>query len=355
MQTKEMNKKITLANKLISVDSPAYIIAEMSGNHNMDYDRAVRIIEAAAKAGADAIKVQTYTADTITLNCDLPDFQIGQGTLWDGQTFHSLYEKAYTPWDWQPKLQQVATKLGLDFFSSPFDPTSVDFLAGLDVPAYKVASFEITDIPLLRKIAMQGKPVIISTGIATVEDIELALKTCHDAGNDNVILLKCCSAYPSPYEEINLATMTDMSERFNCLTGLSDHTLGYAVSLSAVAMGARVIEKHLTLSRADGGVDAAFSMEPEEFGEMVKNIRIAEKSKGTVIYELTDKQKSSRDFSRSLYIARDMKKGEAFTPENVRSVRPGFGLHTKYYDEILGKKVTKDVPMGTRLSWDIVE
>ena len=350
-----MNHEIKIGNSIISNDSRTYIIAEMSGNHNMDYNRAVEIVHAAKEAGADAIKLQTYTADTITLDCDAPCFQITQGTLWDGTTLHKLYEEAYTPWDWQPKLKELANSLGMDCFSSPFDPTSVDFLEEMNVPAYKIASFEITDIPLIRKVAKTGKPVIISTGIATVEDIELALKTCKEAGNENVILLKCSSAYPAPYESINLNTMVDMAKKFDCTVGLSDHTMGSAVSVAAAAMGAKVIEKHLTLRRADGGVDSAFSMEPEEFKEMVDNIRIVEKAKGIVSYDLTDKQVSQRTFSRSLFIAKDMKAGDILNETNMRSVRPANGLHTKYYDELLGKKVTRDVKMGEPLSWDMVE
>ncbi len=292
-----MNHEIKIGNRVLNNDSQTYIIAEMSGNHNMDYERAVKIVKAAKEAGADAIKLQTYTADTITLDSDAPCFQITQGTLWDGTTLHKLYEEAYTPWDWQPKLKELAESLGLDCFSSPFDFTSVDFLEKMDVPAYKIASFEITDVPLIKKVAKTGKPVIISTGIATVEDIELALKTCKEAGNENVILLKCSSAYPAPYESINLNTMVDMADKFGCIMGLSDHTMGSAVSIAAVAMGAKVIEKHLTLARADGGVDAAFSMEPQEFKEMVEGIRNVEKAKGIVSYDLTDKQKSQRTFS----------------------------------------------------------
>ena len=350
-----MNHEIKIGNNVISENSKTYIIAEMSGNHNMDYNRAVEIVHAAKEAGADAIKLQTYTADTITLDCDAPCFQITQGTLWDGTTLHKLYEEAYTPWDWQPKLKELANSLGMDCFSSPFDPTSVDFLEKMDVPAYKIASFEITDIPLIRKVASTGKPVIISTGIATVEDIELALKTCKEAGNENVILLKCSSAYPAPYESINLNTMVDMAKKFDCTVGLSDHTMGSAVSVAAAAMGAKVIEKHLTLRRADGGVDSAFSMEPEEFKEMVDNIRIIEKAKGVVSYDLTEKQKTQRTFSRSLFIAKDMKAGDVLDETNMRSVRPANGLHTKYYDELLGKRVTRDVKMGEPLSWDMVE
>ncbi len=350
-----MNKKIKIENHIISESAPAYIIAEMSGNHNMDFNRAVRIMEAAKESGADAIKIQTYTADTITLNCDSSYFQITQGTLWDGTTLHKLYEEAYTPWEWQPKLKQIANEMGLDFFSSPFDGTSVDFLEEMNVPAYKIASFEITDIPLIKKIAGLGKPVIISTGIAKLSDIELALETCRQAGNEDVILLKCCSAYPTPYEDINLRTMVSMAETFDCLTGLSDHTMGSTVAGASVALGGRVVEKHLTLSRAEGGVDSAFSMEPHEFKKMVDDIRIIEKALGKVTYDLTDKQLAEREHSRSLFIAKDMKAGEAFTPENLRSVRPGFGLHTKYYEEILGKKVKKDVTLGTPMSWDLID
>jgi pseudaminic acid synthase len=350
-----VNHEIKIGNRVLNKDSQTYIIAEMSGNHNMDYNRAVKIVEAAKEAGADAIKLQTYTADTITLNSDAPCFQITQGTLWDGTTLHKLYEEAYTPWDWQPKLKELANSLGMDCFSSPFDFTSVDFLEKMDVSAYKIASFEITDVPLIKKVASTGKPVIISTGIATVEDIELAIKTCKDAGNENVILLKCSSAYPAPYESINLNTMVDMADKFGCIMGLSDHTMGSAVSIAAVAMGAKVIEKHLTLARADGGVDAAFSMEPAEFKEMVEGIRNVEKAKGIVSYDLTDKQKSQRTFSRSLFIAADIKAGEILTPENLRSVRPANGLHTKYYEELLGRKVTRDCKYGEPMSWDMVE
>jgi pseudaminic acid synthase len=350
-----VNHEIKIGNRVLNKDSQTYIIAEMSGNHNMDYNRAVKIVEAAKEAGADAIKLQTYTADTITLNSDAPCFQITQGTLWDGTTLHKLYEEAYTPWDWQPKLKELANSLGMDCFSSPFDFTSVDFLEKMDVSAYKIASFEITDVPLIKKVASTGKPVIISTGIATVEDIELAIKTCKDAGNENVILLKCSSAYPAPYESINLNTMVDMADKFGCIMGLSDHTMGSAVSIAAVAMGAKVIEKHLTLARTDGGVDAAFSMEPQEFKEMVEGIRNVEKAKGIVSYDLTDKQKSQRTFSRSLFIAADIKAGEVLTPENLRSVRPANGLHTKYYEELLGRKVVRDCKYGEPMSWDMVE
>ena len=350
-----MNHRISIADNIISNDSKTYIIAEMSGNHNMDFDRAVRIVHAAKDAGADAIKLQTYTADTITLDCDDKCFQITQGTLWDGTTLYKLYKQAYTPWEWQPKLQSIAEDIGLDFFSSPFDFTSVDFLEEMNVPAYKIASFEITDIPLIRKVAALGKPVIISTGIATLADIELAIKTCRDVGNENVVLLKCCSAYPTPYEDINLRTMVNLGSTFDCIIGLSDHTMGDTVAVSSVALGAKVVEKHLTLNRADGGVDSAFSMEPMEFKEMVEHIRIAEKALGTVTYELTDKQKGEREHARSLFIAENMKAGDILNEDNMKSVRPGNGLHTKYYDELIGKRIARDVKMGTPLSWDLIE
>ncbi|MCR4650618.1 MAG: pseudaminic acid synthase [Lachnospiraceae bacterium] len=349
-----MNKEIRIGDRLISEDSPSYIIAEMSGNHNGDINRAFALIEAAAEAGADAVKIQTYTADTITLNCDKEDFQIKYGTIWDGVTLYQLYSEAGTPYEWQPALMAKAKETGITLFSSPFDETAVDLLESMEVPAYKIASFEITDIPLIRRVASTHKPVIISTGIAYPEDIELALSTCAEAGNEDVILLKCCSAYPSPYEDINLRVMSDMKDRFDIMTGLSDHTLGHLVSGAAVAMGARVIEKHLTLRRADGGPDAEFSMEPEEFAAMVRDIRTIEKAMGKVTYELTDKQKKNRAFSRSLYIAEDMKAGDILTPENLRSVRPGYGMHTKYYEEMLGKRVKKDVSLGTRMSEDLI-
>ena len=350
-----MNKEIFLGNRLICEEEPAFIIAEMSGNHLMDFDRAVAIMQAAKDAGADAIKLQTYTPDSITLNCDDPCFQITQGTIWDGTSLYKLYETAYTPWEWQPKLKQIAEKMGLIFFSAPFDFASVDFLEEMDVPAYKVASPEITDIPLLKKIARVGKPIIISTGVAYMADIELALKTCKEAGNDQVILMKCTSAYPAPYEDTNLKVSPSMRETFDCIVGLSDHTLGGAVAGAGVALGAKVIEKHLTLRRADGGPDAAFSMEPEEFKEMTEHIRMIEKAMGKITYELTPKQKKTREHSRSLCVAKDMKAGDIFTPENLRSVRPACGLHTLYYEEILGKKITRDAKLGTPMSWDLVE
>lgn len=350
-----MEKEIRIGRHVISENSPTFIVAEMSANHNMDFDRAVAILQAAKDAGADAVKIQTYTADTITLNCDSPCFQITQGTLWDGTTLYKLYQSAFTPWEWQPKLKAAAEEMGLEFFSSPFDFSSVDFLEEMGVPAYKVASFEITDIPLIKKIAQTGKPIIIATGIARLSDIELALKTCKDAGNEKVILLKCTSSYPAPYEDINLRTMPSMGETFDCLVGLSDHSMGSAVAGAAVALGARMVEKHLTLSRADGGADAAFSMEPAEFKEMVDNIRKIEPALGKVTYDLTPKQAREREHSRSLFVAKDMRAGEIFTPENLRSVRPADGLHTMYYEELLGKRIKRDAKLGTPLSWDLID
>lgn len=349
-----MEKEIRIGNKVISEDSPTFIVAEMSGNHNMDFDRAVEILKAAREAGADAVKIQTYTADTITLDCDDPCFQITQGTLWDGITLHKLYQTAYTPWEWQPRLKRMAEDMGLILFSSPFDFSSVDFLEEMEVPAYKIASFEITDIPLIRKVARLGKPVILATGIARLADIELAVQTCREEGNNQVILLKCCSAYPTPYEDVNLRTIPHMAETFHCLTGLSDHTMGTAVATGAVALGARMVEKHMTLRRSDGGPDTAFSMEPQEFREMVDNIRILEKALGKVSYDLSDKQIREREHSRSLFVARDMKAGEVFTPENLRSVRPADGLHTRFYEQLLGRKITRDAKLGTPMTWDLV-
>lgn len=350
-----MNRKIRIGNHVLDKDSPAFIVAEMSANHNMDFDRAVEIIHAAKDAGADAVKIQTYTADTITLNSDAPCFQITQGTLWDGITLHKLYRKAYTPWEWQADLKKAAEEVGLEFFSSPFDFSSVDFLEELDVPAYKVASFEITDIPLIRKIALLGKPVILATGVARLADIELAVETCRKAGNEDVVLLKCTSAYPTPYGDVNLKTMPSMGETFDCLVGLSDHTMGSAVAGAAVALGAKMVEKHLTLRRADGGADGAFSMEPEEFREMVDNIRKIEQALGRVTYDLTPGQEREREHSRSLFVAEDMKAGEVFTPRNLRSVRPADGLHTKHYEELLGKRIARDAGAGTPMSWELVD
>ncbi|WP_407393595.1 pseudaminic acid synthase [Methanobrevibacter sp.] len=341
--------------KEIGEGNPTFIIAELSANHMNDFDIAVKTIEAMAKAGANAVKFQTFTPDTITLNCDNEYFQIKQGTVWDGQVLHELYEDAYMPWDWQPKLKKIAEDLGLIAFSSPFDKTSVDFLDDMDVPAYKIASFEITDIPLIEYVASKGKPIIISTGIANLEDIELAIKSCLDAGNDKIALLKCTSSYPAPLDEINLNTIPDIKNKFNVIVGLSDHTLGVEVSTAAVALGAKIIEKHFILDRNMGGPDSEFSMEPNEFKHMVDSIRNVEMALGTVSYELSDKMKANREFSRSLFIVEDMKNGDIITEDNVRSIRPGFGLHPKYLKEILGKKVNKDLKKGTPFELEFVK
>lgn len=350
-----MNSIIKIDNKIIDRKSSTFIIAEMSANHLMNFDKAVELIKVAKECGADAIKLQTYTPDTITIDCDNEYFQIKQGTIWDGTTLHKLYRTAYTPWEWQPKLKQIAEEIGLICFSSPFDLTAVDFMEEMNMPAYKIASFEINDIPFIRKIAKLGKPMIISTGIAKLEDIERALQVCREEGNEDIILLKCTSAYPAPYEDVNLKLIPNMRETFNCIVGLSDHTMGTAVAVASVALGAKVVEKHLTLSREEGGPDAAFSMEPHEFKKMVEEIRIVEKALGTATYELTDKQKRSREHSRSLFVVKDIRKGECFTAENVRSIRPGYGLHTMYYEDILGREARHDLKKGTPLSWDVIK
>lgn len=350
-----MRKEITIAGRKIGPGHPALIVAEMSANHNMDYARAVEIIRQAKQAGADAVKIQTYTADTITIDSDKPYFQITQGTLWDGTTLHRLYEKAYTPWEWQPKLKEEAEREGLIFFSAPFDHTAVDFLQKMEMPCYKVASFELNDIPMIRKIAGIGKPILMATGVAYEKDIRLALETCLEEENDQVILLKCTSAYPAPLSAVNLRMIPAMAKDYDCLTGLSDHTMGFQAALGAAALDACVIEKHLTLSREDGGADAAFSMEPAEFQRMCEGVRMVEQALGRETYELSEKQRREREHSRSLFVTRDIKAGEFFTPDNMRSVRPGFGLHTKYFEEILGKRALRDLEKGTPMRFSYVE
>lgn len=330
-----------------------FIIAEMSANHNQHKDVAIETIKAAKKAGVDAIKIQTYTADTITLNCNKPDFVVGPG-LWEGELYYNLYKKAYTPWEWHEEIFHVAKEEGLVCFSTPFDKTAVDLLEDLDNPIYKIASFEITDIPLIKYIAAKHKPIILSTGIATIEDIDLALQTIREEGNNDITLLKCTSAYPAPIEDANLLTISDMKERFNTKVGLSDHSMGSIVPMTAVALGAEVVEKHFIIDRSIGGPDSAFSMEAPEFKEMVDNIRMVEKSLGEVKYPTDPAKIKGRESSRSLYVAKDIKAGEKFTEENVRSVRPGFGLHPKYLPEILGKTAARDLEMGERFSLDFV-
>lgn len=332
-----------------------FIIAELSANHGGDVEIAKETIRAAKRAGADAIKLQTYTADTITLNVKTDDFRIKQGTHWDGQYLYDLYMDASLSWEWHKPLFEIAKEEGLVCFSSPFDKTAVDFLETFNVPAYKIASFEITDIPLIEYVASKGKPIIISTGIAGIEDIELALETCRKAGNNDITLLQCTSAYPAAPEDANLLTIPDLKSRFNVNVGLSDHTMGIEGPVVAVALGAKVIEKHFILNRSIGGPDAHFSLDEQEFKQMVDAVRIAEKMLGKVDYELTEKKLKSREFSRSLYVAEDIKAGELITEQNVRSVRPGFGMHTKHLKDILGKTVTENLQKGTPLKMNMLK
>lgn len=345
---------IFINNHEIGESSSTFIIAELSANHNKDFNIAVDTIKAVKDAGADAIKLQTYTPDTITINCNNKYFQINQGTIWDGTNLYDLYKDAYTPWEWQPKLKKIAEELGLVCFSSPFDKTSVDFLEKMNVPAYKIASFEITDIPLIKYVASKGKPVIMSTGIASLADIEEAVNACKMEGNDRIILMKCTSAYPAPVEYANLNVIPNMRKTFNVVVGLSDHTMGSSVAIASVALGAKVIEKHFILNRSVGGPDAEFSLEPQEFKDMVRSVREVEKALGSVTYELSDKVKKNRAFSRSLFVIKDMKAGDIFSEENVRSIRPGYGLHPKYLNEILGKKSKKEILKGTPLDFGLI-
>jgi pseudaminic acid synthase len=331
-----------------------YIIAEMSANHLQDIKRAERIIAEAKQAGADAVKIQTYRPDTITIDCDGDEFLCTPGSPWEGMNLYELYQTAYTPWEWHDELFACAKENGIAMFSTPFDLTAVDFLHKYDMPAFKIASYEINDIPLIKKAAKEGKPMIMSTGLATLADIELAVETCKSVGNEKIILLKCVSEYPTPYEDINLNTISNMKETFGCTVGLSDHSIGSCVSVAAVAMGARVIEKHFTLSRKDGGADADFSMEPDEFGKMVEDIRNVEKAIGHTTYALSERQMKSKERSRSLYVVKDMIAGQIFDEDSVKSIRPGYGLHTKYYEDILGKKASRDIKKGTALKWELV-
>ena len=327
-----------------------FVIAELSANHNGSLATAIETIRAAKRSGADAIKFQTYTADTLTLDCDESDFVIKGGTIWDGKKLHDLYKEAYTPWEWHAQLFEVAKEEGLVCFSSPFDKTAVDFLKTLHCPIYKIASFEITDIPLIEYVAKQGKPIIISTGIASYDDIHLAVETCRKVGNDNITLLKCTSSYPAPVAEANLAMMQQLAIDFKVKIGLSDHTLGSTVPVIATALGAEVIEKHFILDRSIGGPDASFSMNEIEFTEMVKAIREAEVAVGTTSYELSPKQVAGKDFSRSLYVAMAINKGDIITEASIRSVRPGFSLHPKHLPEILGKTAIRDLKKGERIT-----
>ena len=334
--------------------SKTFIVAELSANHGHRLDLALESVRAAKAAGADAIKIQTYTADTITLNCSREDFQV-KGTLWDGRTLYDLYQEAFTPWEWHEAIFEEARKQGLVCFSTPFDKTAVDFLEELGNPICKIASFEITDIPLIDYAARKGKPMVISTGIALPEDIALAVKTCREAGNEDITLLKCTSSYPAPIEDANLRTMLDMKARYGVKVGLSDHTLGRDVAVAAVALGATLVEKHFIMDRSIGGPDAAFSMEKDEFAAMVQAIRNVEKAMGSVVYPTDAACIKGREFCRSLYVAQDMKEGDVITEEKVRSVRPGFGLHPKYLPLILGKRMACDARVGDRFSLKMIK
>ncbi len=346
--------RLTINNRVIGAGYPTYIVAEMSANHNQDFEQAVKIIEAAKDVGADAVKIQTYTPDTLTIDCGNEYFRI-KGNVWEGQTLYDLYRKAYTPWEWQPKLKAIAEKLDLDFFSTPFDATAVDFLEKMAVPAYKIASFELIDMALIRKVAETKKPVIMSTGMATLAEIDEAVQLVKETHGNEVALLKCTSAYPTPMEDMNLKVIPHLSETFGVPVGLSDHTLGTDAAVAAVALGASIVEKHFTLSRDLSGADSTFSLEPQEFKAMVEGVRNVEKALGQVQYEMTEKEKASRMFRRSLFIVKDMKRGEAFNQENTRSIRPGFGLHTRYLDEIMGLYAAQDISCGTPLSWDLID
>jgi len=329
-----------------------FIIAELSANHNGNLETVIETIRAARRAGADAIKLQTYTADTLTINSEKSDFIINSGSIWDGRTYYDLYQNAYTPWEWHSELFKIAKREGLVCFSSPFDKTAVDFLENLNTPMFKIASFEITDIPLIEYTASKGKPMIISTGIANYNDIKLAVETCRKVDNHDITILKCTSSYPAPIDEANMLMMQQYAIDFNVKVGLSDHTLGNTVPIVATTLGAKVIEKHFILNKSVGGPDASFSLDEEEFKSMVKAVRESEQALGKVDYNLTEKQIKGKDFSRSLYVVKDIKKGEEITEENIRSVRPGFGLHPKYLPEIIGKTANKDLDKGDRLKMD---
>ena len=342
-----------IENREINNNSSVFIIAELSANHNGSIETAIKTIRAAKRAGADCIKLQTYTADTMTIASDKDDFII-KGTIWENQNLHTLYQQAYTPWEWHAELMKVAKEEGLICFSSPFDKTAVDFLETLNVPAYKIASFEITDIPLIEYVASKGKPIILSTGIAEQADIELALDACRRMGNTDIALLKCTSSYPAPIDEANMCMVKDLAERYNVISGLSDHTMGATVPIVATCFGAKIIEKHFILDRSIGGPDASFSMNEAEFTEMVKAVREAESAIGKVDYTLTEKQMKGKDFSRSLYVVEYVKVGDIITEKNVRSIRPGFGIHPKYFTQIEGSTFNRDVEKGSRMNLEYV-
>lgn len=346
--------KFEINKRKIGEGNKTYIIAELSANHNQNYNTAIELINAAHYAGADAIKLQTYTADTITIDCNKKDFQISGGTLWDGQSLYELYKKAYTPWEWHKDLKKHANKLGMDLFSSPFDVTAVDYLESLDMPAYKIASCEITDHILIKKIAQTHKPVIISSGNASIQDLQEAVDVLRKNGCTQICMLKCTAAYPAKKEDANLLTIKDMMEKFNVIGGLSDHTLGIEVPTISVAMGASVIEKHFTLSRDSGSPDDAFSLTPNEFKKMVESVRMTEKIIGNIKYGGVKSEKETKKLRRSLFIVKDMRKGDIFTEENLKSIRPGNGIHTKHYWSVLGKKCNQDIEFGTPMKFEFL-
>ncbi|OIQ97557.1 pseudaminic acid synthase [mine drainage metagenome] len=350
-----MNKSIKIADKLIGKDHAPFVIAEMSGNHNQSLERALEIVEAAAKTGAHALKIQTYTPDTMTLDLDEREFHISDpNSLWAGTSLYKLYGEAYTPWEWHKPIFDRARELGIIAFSTPFDDTSVDFLETLDVPCYKIASFENTDLPLIRRVAATGKPLIISTGMATVAELDDTVRAAREAGCKDLILLKCTSTYPATAENTNILTIPHLRELFGCEVGLSDHTMGVGVSVASVALGATVVEKHFTLNRADGGVDSSFSMEPAEMAQLVIESERAWQALGMVSYGPTEKEQKSLAFRRSLYVVKDIKAGDVLTQENLRAIRPGLGLPPKYLHQILGKKTNRNVLKGTPCSLDMI-
>jgi N-acetylneuraminate synthase len=349
-----LSSSIYLAGRALGQGHPAYIVAELSANHAQDFERAVALVRAAKSAGADAVKIQTYTADTLTLDSDKEPFRIHAGTAWDGKTLYELYKEAYTPWDWQPRLKAIADDLGLPLFSSPFDESAVAFLEAMQVPAYKIASFELVDLPLIECVSRTGKPVIMSTGMSTLDEIRDAVDAARAAGAREIALLKCTSAYPAPAEEMNLRTIADLAATFDVPVGLSDHTMGVAVPVAAVALGACIIEKHFTLSRSMPGPDSHFSLEPAEFKAMVEAVRTAEKALGRVDYTVGREEAKSRSFRRSLFVVQDVEQGALFSTENIRSIRPGHGLPPKHLKEVLGRRATRDIERGTPLSWELV-
>jgi pseudaminic acid synthase len=350
-----MINEIRIGNRKLGPGCPSFIIGELSGNHNGDYELAVETVRAMYAAGVDCLKLQTAKPDSITIDSRKPDFLIKGGTLWDDKSLFELYSEVYTPWEWHEPLQKLAHSLGMEFFSSPFDHNAVEFLETLNVPAYKIASFEITDIPLIEHAASKGKPIIMSTGIARESDIQDAVDACRRVGNEQIILLKCTSSYPTPLNEVNLNSIALLRDRFDVQVGLSDHTVGYTVPMGAVALGATLIEKHFILNRSIGGADAAFSMEPEEFKEMIHNVRDLEKAMGKATMELSEKSLKNRDFSRSLYVVNDILQGELLSKENIRSIRPGHGLSPKFLPEIIGRKAKSNLKKGTALSWELID